>query len=158
MDMEIPNLKMHMDHICFVSSYSESLDQERAVIRENGGTSWSETEHARNRILATMQKGTRQIIHQQQHIHSVIWELKLYELGAPGNARCFADLLSSANSSRRFVGRRTASTFNCNIPWSSPTPLKIGCCNIKLFCYLFVWIFCDLRTSMVCCHVPAFFR
>ena len=87
MDMEIPNLQMHMDRICFVSSYSESLDQERAVIRENGGTSWSETEHARKRILETMQKGTRQIVHQTQHIHSVIWELKLYELGAPGNAR-----------------------------------------------------------------------
>ena len=53
-------------------------------------------------------------------------QLKLYELRAPENVRCWADSLSSAHSSRRFIGRGTPSTFNCKIPWLIQLPQNLG--------------------------------
>ena len=111
-----------MDRVCFVSSYSESLDQTSAVIHENSGTSWSETEHTR-----TKNTGKDAHRHTPDNTSTATHtQLKLYELGEPENVRCLADLLSSANSSRRFVGRGTASTLNCNIPWSMQLPQNFG--------------------------------
>ena len=83
--------------------------------------------HTENNSKKHKPENASQAKHEQHH-HG---KLKLYELGAPGNPRCLAGLLSFANSSRRFFARRTASTLNCKSPWSMQSPQNLGWLALK---------------------------